>query len=92
MKHYSESFHTIIFHIVSVSLYYKHLTILEVHFLYIQNSSELKSRGNSKKVRLIYVQQNRAIIMASQPIPPPNVPPPPEIRPYDQGLLTIGFP
>ena len=22
----------------------------------------------------------------------PDVPPPPEIRPYDQGLLTIGFP
>ena len=29
-------------------------------------------------------------VMASQPTPP-NVPPP-EIRPYDQGLLTVGFP
>ena len=30
------------------------------------------------------------VFMAGQPTPP-NVPPP-EIRPYDQGLLTIGFP
>ena len=29
--------------------------------------------------------------MAGQPTRLPNVPPP-EIRPYDQGLLTIGFP
>ncbi len=29
--------------------------------------------------------------MASQPTPP-YVPPPQEIRPYDQGLLTNGFP
>ena len=29
--------------------------------------------------------------MTGQPTPP-NVPPTPEIRPYDQGLLTIGFP
>ena len=30
--------------------------------------------------------------MTGQPTPLPNVPPPAEIRPYDQGWLTIGFP
>ena len=29
---------------------------------------------------------------ASQPTPPPNVHPPRSSGPYDQGLLTIGFP
>ena len=30
--------------------------------------------------------------MASQPTPPPGNVPPPETRPYDQNLLTVGFP
>ena len=30
--------------------------------------------------------------MAGQPTHPQRTPPPPEIRPYDQGSLTIGFP
>ena len=35
-------------------------------------------------------EETKTLYMANQPTPP-NVTPP-EIRPYDQGLLTIGFP
>ena len=51
--------------------------ILDIEYLHA--SSTLLTQ----KSHLIY-------IMAGQPTPQ-NVPPP-EIRPYDQGLLTIGFP
>ena len=36
-------------------------------------------------------QESETVIMAGPPTPP-NLPPPPEIRLYDQCLLAIGFP
>ncbi len=39
-----------------------------------------------------HLEEEWGKLTTGQPIPTPGHEPPPQVRPYDQGLLTIGFP